>query len=143
MGKPQSITISATPQQVFARYEAVESWPQWDPEVHAVSLPEGLLVGARGWLKPRKGPRSGIVVTEVTHGQSFTVESPLPLAKLRFHHRIVATAEGCTTTHWLSYGGPLGFLVALTAGRAIAATLPQTLAGLKAECEGTAPASAP
>lgn len=139
MGKPQSIAISATPQEVFARYEAVESWPQWDPEVVAVSLPEGLLVGARGWLKPRNGPKSVIVVTEVTHGRSFTVESPLPLARLRFHHRLEVTGTGCITTHWLSYGGPLGFLVALTAGRSIAAGLAQTLAGLKAECEGTAP----
>ncbi|SOC14636.1 SRPBCC family protein [Rhodobacter maris] len=139
MGKPQSIAISATPQEVFARYEAVESWAQWDPEVRSVSLPEGLLVGARGWLKPRKGPRSAIVVTEVTHGRSFTVESPLPLAKLRFHHRLEATETGCTTQHWLSYGGPLGFLLALTAGRSIEAGMVQTLAGLKAECEGTAP----
>ncbi|PTV94657.1 polyketide cyclase/dehydrase/lipid transport protein [Rhodobacter aestuarii] len=139
MGQPHSIAISAAPQAVFARYEAVETWPRWDPEVLEVYLPEGLLAGARGWLKPRKGPKSTIIVTEVDHGRSFTVESPLPFGTLRFHHRLEATDTGCTTTHWISFTGPLAFLFAMTAGRSIEAGLPQTLAGLKAECEGTEP----
>ncbi|MBZ4021699.1 hypothetical protein CKO11_04395 [Rhodobacter sp. TJ_12] len=142
MSQPQSIAISATPQAVFARYEAVETWARWDPEVSEVHLPEGLLAGARGWLKPRKGPKSPIVVTAVDHGRSFTVESPLPLCKLRFHHRLEETETGCTTTHWISFSGPLAFLFSMLAGPSIRAGLPQTLAGLKAECEGTAPPDA-
>jgi len=138
MSAPQSITISATPQEVFARYEAVETWPQWDPEVIAVWLPEGLLVGSQGWLKPRVGPRATIVVSAVVHGQSFTVESPLPLGRMRFCHRLEAVEGGSRTTHWIEFSGLLGFLYRLVIGRSIAASLPRTLAGLKGACEGSA-----
>lgn len=137
MGASQSIEISATPQEVFARYEAVTTWPQWDPEVVAVSLPEGLLPGSQGWIKPRKGPRTRIEVTAVTHGTAFTIESPLPLARLRFCHALEATPAGTRTRHWIEFAGPLGFLYALLLGRGLAAGLPQTLAGLKAACEDT------
>ena len=47
------VIVQADPETVFSLYENIESWPQWDEEVAAVSLPDGLRENAQGWLQPR------------------------------------------------------------------------------------------
>jgi hypothetical protein len=131
----QSVQIIAPVEAVFRRYADVQSWPDWDSEVAAVDLPQGLVPGATGWLKPRRGPRASLVVTEVEQDRSFTIQSRLPLCEMRFGHSLLAQGDITTARHWVSFVGPLAPLFRHLIGRSIAATLPATLAGLKAACE--------
>lgn len=126
-----SIEIRAMPEQVFQLYQTAEAWPEWDPEVRSASLPGGLKVGATGWLQPKSGPKSKIEIVEVTPGRSFTVQSRLPLCRMVFGHKLEPRDDTTVATHWVEFSGPLSPVFERLVGRAIGATLPHTMQGLK------------
>lgn len=135
MSQSASITIAATPAQIFAHYSAPANWPLWDPELRAVSLPDGLRAGAKGWLHPRQGPRAQIAISAVDAPRSFTVISRLPLCQMSFGHDLQAQGDQTRVTHSVSFTGPLAPLFRRLIGRGIARGLPATMAGLKRICE--------
>ncbi|MCP3753072.1 SRPBCC family protein [Pseudomonas sp. SBB6] len=127
----ESIEIRSKPEQVFRLYQDAACWADWDPEVASASLPDGLMLGAKGWLKPRTGPKANIQIVEVTEGKSFSVQSWLPLCRMLFGHRL-AESEGWTVaTHWVEFSGPLSFLFRYLVGKSIQASLPNTMRALK------------
>lgn len=137
MSQSASILIAASPQTVFDRYREVSRWPEWDPELIEIDVPDGLQPGASGWLKPKGGPRSTIAITAVDPDRSFSVECRLPLCRMRFDHRLEASAGGTLVTHGVTFDGPLSWLFSRVIGRSIVATLPATLQGLKRACEAS------
>ena len=132
-----SIEIKQTPEQVFRLYQDAARWVDWDPEVTAARLPGGLKLGARGWLKPKRGPKANIEIVEVTPGRSFSVQSRLPLCRMLFGHSLASSSESGSTvaTHWVEFKGPLSFLFRPLIGRSIQASLPNTMRGLKRASE--------
>jgi hypothetical protein len=130
-----SIEISAEPERVFRLYQDAAHWVDWDTEVTAASLPEGLKQGAKGWLKPKGGPKASIQVVEVTPGKSFSVQSRLPLCRMLFGHSLSATGGWTVATHWVEFSGPLSFLFRYLIGKSIQASLPNTMLGLKRASE--------
>jgi len=131
-----SISINAPKDSIFQLYQDVAAWPAWDNEVSDVSL-EAFSLGASGWLKPRKGPKAKIKITELEPGHSFTVESALPLCRIRFGHDLIESRNKTTATHWVQFVGPLAFLFRRLIGNELDQTLPQTLLGLKQASEET------
>jgi hypothetical protein len=128
------IDIAAPVGTVFALYAEPRRWPEWDSETVAVEL-SALLPGEAGWLTPRKGPRARVRVSEVVPDRSFTVEAALPLCRMRFGHELDARQGWTRATHWVDFTGLLAFVFRRLVGRGIDATLPATLAGLKAAAE--------
>lgn len=135
MSVKESIEISVEPKMVFNLYRDVIRWPVWDSELEAVSLQNGLSLGAEGWLKPQNGPKSKIKITELTENESFVVESYLPLCRIRFGHRLERVNSGTRVTHWVEFSGALGFIFRKLVGNSLQASLPRTLQGLKHACE--------
>ena len=81
----EKIRIQATPEHVFPFYENVSSWSSWDPDVQSSSIDGEFITGAKGRLKPVKGPEAKIEFTEITKNQSFTTISKLPLCTSLFN----------------------------------------------------------
>ncbi|AYG45603.1 hypothetical protein DV532_15375 [Pseudomonas sp. Leaf58] len=130
-----SIEIQTEPARVFRLYQDAAHWSDWDPEVVAASLPDGLKLGAKGWLKPKSGPKANIQIVEVTQGMSFSVQTRLPLCRMRFGHSLSASKGSTVATHWVDFKGPLSFLFRYLIGRSIQASLPNTMLGLKRASE--------
>ena len=132
-----SVEIKTEPEHIFRLYQDAARWIDWDPEVTAASLPAGLKLGAKGWLKPRSGPKAKIEIVEVTPGQSFSVQSRLPLCRMLFGHSLASSGESGSTvaTHWVEFKGPLSFVFRRLIGRSIQASLPNTMRGLKRASE--------
>ncbi len=136
MSITHSIHIAAPCATVFALYEDVSTWPAWDHETREVFLPEGLRPGATGWLQPRSGPKARVRVASVTPGQAFTMEGRLPLCRMSFDHTLAPAQDGGTrATHAIRFSGPLSFVFRRLIGRGLAASLPDTLEGLKQASE--------
>jgi hypothetical protein len=129
------VIVHADPETIFSLYENIESWPQWDEEVAAVSLPDGLRENAQGWLQPRSGPRAKIQVASVTSPLQFSVESQLPGCKMVFDHRIEVIDTGTRVTHGVYFKGATSFVFAKLIGPSLNRGLPLTLQGLKREAE--------
>ncbi|EKE43951.1 hypothetical protein OCGS_1932 [Oceaniovalibus guishaninsula JLT2003] len=136
MAITHTIRIGAPSEAVFVLYADVPSWTEWDSQTEDVSLPSGLTQGSAGWLKPCKGPKARIEVTQVRPGRSFTVESRLPFCRMVFGHDLQDDGVQTEATHWVRFTGPLAFLFRRVIGTGIDATLPDTLLGLKRVAEG-------
>lgn len=135
MSISHKIAIDASRDRIFSVYENIEAWPKWDGEVEQVYLPEGIRTGSTGWLKPTKGLKINIRVTEVVPKETFLLEGALPLCRMVFGHYLQSDANRIIVTHTVSFSGPLAFLFRRVIGTGLDARSPNTLAGLKRTSE--------
>ena len=131
----EEVTINASPEKVFALYENVANWKSWDPDVASSSISGAFAAGARGRLKPSRGPEAKIEVASVEQNKSFTVESKLPLCTMTFEHELSPTNNATQAMHRVSFKGPLAFFFSRVVGTQIRKGLPGTLKGLKRAAE--------
>lgn len=135
MSISSTIVIERPCQAVFAVYEDVNSWAQWDPDVEAVGVNGPFEVGTTGWLKPVGAPRTKTTLTEVQAPYGFTVESTLPLCTMSFRHILEPVKEGTAVTHTVEFSGLLAPVFSRLIGAKIERGIDGTLSGLKAYVE--------
>ncbi len=115
---------TARPQDVWALWEAVPRWTEWDEGLDAISIDGPFQVGTTGHIKPTGGPRLKFALIEVEPGRAFTDETRLPLCKLRFAHTLETGADGRTAvTLTVSFHGLLRPLFQRVIGKDIAREL--------------------
>jgi len=132
----EKIVINAPVEKVFAAYENVSGWSEWDPDVVSSHLDGAFEVGTFGKLKPKGGPTTKIQVTSVSKNESFTVECKMPLCKMEFIHELTESAEHSTeVVNKIIFTGPLGPVFGRMIGKGIAETMPGSLKGLKQHLE--------
>jgi hypothetical protein len=103
---------------VWLLWADVPSWPRWNPTLAEASFDGPIADGVTGTLKPRKGPRSKIVLRDVREAAAFTAESRLPGARLRIEHEVADVPEGGSlVTERAVISGPLARIWALLFGR--------------------------
>jgi Polyketide cyclase / dehydrase and lipid transport len=131
-----SATTTAEPARIWALWSNVSSWNSWDHEVVSTTLNGAFALGTTGTLKPRGGPTTRFVLTDVRPMVSFSDRSRLPLATLDFHHTLLV-ADGITTIeHSVFMNGPLTPVFRRIIGTKIAKGLPTAVAALAALAEG-------
>lgn len=122
---------SAKPEALWDCYTQVASWPNWDSDVKTATLHGDFVTGANGLLQPQRGPRNTFILTEVTQNQSFSNESRLPGARIRFDHTLTALPDNCTkVTHTISIYGSLYWLFRWLIGKSLAQKLPTAVNNL-------------
>jgi hypothetical protein len=125
-----TIKTKASKESVWKIWSDVPNWNKWDKEVEFSILDGEFMLGQTGILKPKKGPRTKIKVTEFTPFKSFSTTSNLPLAELRFDHYLSERQSWLYITHKISISGPLGFLFARLLGKNLAKGLEKSLQNL-------------
>ena len=127
----ERITINAAPELIYPFYEKVSDWSSWDPDVLSSTIDGEFTCGAKGKLKPAKGPEATIELTEVTKNKSFTTISKLPLCKISFEHNLIPTEGKTEVVHKVIFEGLLSPVFGKLIGAGIRKGLPNTLKGLK------------
>jgi hypothetical protein len=131
-----SATTTAEPARIWALWSNVSSWNSWDHEVVSSTLNGAFALGTTGTRKPRGGPTTRFVLTDVRPMVSFSDRSRLPLATLDFHHTLLV-ADGITTIeHSVVMNGPLTPVFRRIIGTKIAKGLPIAVAAFAALAEG-------
>lgn len=131
----EEITVNTIPERIFALYEDVNNWKQWDPDVASSSLSGPFTAGTIGKLTPTKGPEAKIEIVSVVKNRSFTVQSRLPLCTMIFEHELLPITGSTHVIHKVSFTGPLAFFFGRIVGIQIRKGLPGTLRGLKKAVE--------
>jgi hypothetical protein len=124
--------IAATPARIFARYADVANWRDWDEDLKASSLNGPFASGSTGVVEPKSGPKSKVRFTDVVPDQSFAVECPLPLCKMRFEYELKAIGGGTLATHRVIFSGVLGWFFSRVIGSGMKADLPKSMSRLEA-----------
>jgi len=131
-----SAVSSAPPTAFFARWEDMDTWPEWDEAVAWTRLDGPFVAGTTGVLKPLRGPKVSFVIETLEPGTEFTDVSSMPGAELRIRHVVATGADGRTRVDIeVSIGGPLAWLWGKFLGRGIATSTPMALTRLVAVAE--------
>ena len=129
------ILINASPEAIQAVYADVAHWHLWDPDTRSAQLDGPFAVGSIGKLVPSKGLPVRMVLTEVTPGGGFTVQSPVLGSVMSFEHVFKSMAHGVEVTHRVTFSGWLAGLLMRLVGKSLVKGLPVTLANLKRHVE--------
>ena len=132
----RSVETSASPAAVWKVWSDTTTWPQWNPDVQAMTLNGPFAAGTTGTMKTKQGTRQ-VQLAEVVPGRSFRLEtSVIPLTRFAFECQVVAGPAGKTTiSQAIRVGGPLGSVVGGMMGRQIADTFSALLQGLARQAE--------
>ena len=133
-----TVKTGAAPGDVWAVWADVARWPGWDIELESASVEGGrLALGARGTLKPRRGPASRLVVSEFESGEGYAFVTRLPLCDLVVRRRLGEDGDGGTAfTHEVAFVGPLSFLFGAILGGRFRAALPRVMESVRRIAEG-------
>lgn len=129
------ITSTAEPAAFFARWADMATWPEWNADTEWVRLDGPFATGSTGVLKPRGGPKTTFVISEVAPDR-FTDVSKLLGARLTFNHRIQPAPDGGSAVQvTVTLAGPLALLWNRILGKGIKSTLHRDLEALKTTAE--------
>ncbi len=129
------ITVNASADSIYRIYKDVSNWHTWDPDTKSASLDGPFEVGSKGKLTPTKGNTVPMVLTRADPGRCFTVESKIPLFRMRFEHELVPVSGAIEVVHRVTFSGPLSFILGPMLSRQLNTGLPVTLSKLKALAE--------
>jgi hypothetical protein len=110
--KELTLPTSASRAAIWQLWSDVPNWNKWDSEIEYAKLDGKFELGQTGEMKPKGGPKAKTKIIELTELQSFSDVTNLPLAKLRFDHKMEEQAGQILVTHTISISGPLGFFFA-------------------------------
>jgi hypothetical protein len=132
-----SVEMSATASAVWELYREVSRWVEWDTGLDEATLDGPFEVGSAGVMHIAGLGPIGFRLVEVEPGVSFTDETVVEGAVVRFAHRLEPLPGGrLRVTHRVEVEGP----AAGALGPAIVEDLPEALAALAKLAEGSSPA---
>lgn len=107
----ETVITEATPEQIWAMWQNVSSWPCWDVELKWVKLNGDFIEGTTGKMKAINGPEVDFTLCKVEINRAFSDVAKLPLTTLVFNHEYLIplkkgeSARIChtiTMTGWLA-----------------------------------------
>ena len=104
-----SETSSAPAAAIWPLWADTARWPEWDAGVRSVVIDGPFAAGTSGTMTMDGMPPIPFTLTEVTEGRSFTDETRLPDAFLRFEHVLTDVEGGTKITYRVTIDGPEGF----------------------------------
>ena len=119
-----TLETTALSKNIWALWVDASGYKKWDERTEWAKLKGEFKVGTRGELKPKGGFSAVFTITEMKTGRSFTYLTPLPFARLQFHHAMEPTDMGTRLTHRIEVKGPLAWVWARVLGPKARAHLP-------------------
>ncbi|MFG1639725.1 SRPBCC family protein [Amycolatopsis sp. NPDC049252] len=99
-------TSTAPAAAIWPLWADTARWPEWDAGVRSVVLDGPFEAGVSGTMTMDGMPPIPFTLTEVTGGRSFTDETRLPDALLRFEHVLTEVGGGTEITYRVTIDGP-------------------------------------
>jgi hypothetical protein len=139
MAAQQSLDVDAEPGVLWRIWSDTAKWPDWNPNVKAISLDGPFAAGTTGSMSTNVGKTHKIEIASVNPPRSFRLDAwPIPLTTFHFDCTIEPRAGGGSTiTQAVSFGGVGGVLGPMM-GKQVAATFVDILTALKAKAEAEA-----
>ena len=133
-----SIETSASATRIFAMFEDVGSWPEWNPGVERMELNGPFAAGTTGTMfMPGQDPLAFRLIW-VAQGQGFEDETEIPDAGIvvRVRHSLEQLEDGGSRiTYAAKIDGPAADAVGPGIGPAISADFPQVMTALAMRAE--------
>lgn len=142
MAAGRSLEVAADPGTIWRIWSDAAHWPEWNPNVPAISLDGAFAEGTTGTMSTSAGRTHKIRLAEVNPPRSFRLDAwPIPATTFHFDCRIEPRAGGGSViSQSVSIGGLGGILGAMMAPR-VAGTFTPILEALKKKAEAAGAAA--
>lgn len=138
-----TLETTALPENIWALWADMPGSTAWDGGIEWATLKGGFQVGGGGELKPNGGRIAAFTITHLQEGRSFTTLTPLPLARMWFHHSMEPSTMGTKLVHRVEVEGPLAWVWARVLGSVLRANLPTAMRKLAQLAEHPMRSAAP
>jgi hypothetical protein len=136
-----TLATTATPEKIWHLWTDVEHWHIWDTELQSASLSGDFALRAQGKLKPKTGPESGFVISQLEPQRSYTFTTQLPFCKLNVRRYLMTNGDSdnnrTTFTHEVSFDGISAVVFGYLLGRQFQTVLPTVMENLRRLAEAS------
>ncbi|MGL5892426.1 MAG: SRPBCC family protein [Bacteroidia bacterium] len=126
-----TIPVNTTTANIWQTLIDVENWHQWDTELIEASLEGYFAVGAKGTLKPKKGPKLKFYISEIIPNQSYTFNTIMPVGELVIKRSISEKNNELHFTDDIAFTGALKYVFGLMLGGQFRKVLPEVMNNFK------------
>ena len=120
-----SIKTRASKTSIWALWSNPSSWSRWDPALEEVKLDGPFEPGTSGTMSVKNQGTLTFTLTDVRPFESFSDESEIPGALIRFSHHIQTDGSTQIITHSVEIDGPRDVTQAI--GEKISQDIPETM----------------
>lgn len=121
-----------TKEDVWRLWADVNNWPKWDKELEYCKMDGSFTEGNHFILKPIKGPKVKITLSEVISNKKFTDYTKFPGAIMYDAHELLETPNGLRIISTITVKGFLSFLWVNLVAKGVAASVPVQMDALVA-----------
>jgi hypothetical protein len=126
-----TVSVNTTKANVWQTLIDVQNWHQWDTELIEASLEGSFMVGAKGTLKPKTGPKLKFYISEIIPNQSYTFNTVMPIGELVIKRTIIAENDGVHFTDDIAFTGFLKYIFGFMLGGQFRKVLPEVMNNFK------------
>lgn len=117
-------------EEVWRAWMDVNNWPQWDKELDYCQMNTPFREGNPFILKPIKGPKVKIILSEVITYKKFTDYAKFPGAIMYDAHELEETPQGLRIMSTITVKGFLSFIWSNLVAKDVAASVPAQMDAL-------------
>jgi hypothetical protein len=117
-------------EDVWRLWADVNNWPKWDKELEYCKMDGSFAQGNHFILKPIKGPKVKIILSEVISNKKFTDYTKFPGAIMYDAHELEETPNGLHIVSTITVKGFLSFLWIKLVAKNVAASVPAQMDAL-------------
>lgn len=126
-----SILVNNSQEKVWNYLSDVTRWKEWDTELIDSKLFKNFALGAKGVLRPRKGLKLNFVISELTHNESYTFVTKMPVGTLEIKRTLEQIDSQIKFTDDIKFTGLLKRLFGIMLGGGFRAVLPEVMQNFK------------
>lgn len=115
---------------IWRLWADVNNWPTWDKELEYCQMDAPFTEGSQFILKPIKGPKVKITLSEVISHKKFTDYTQFPGAIMYDAHELEETPDGLRITSTITVKGFLSFIWRNLVAKKVAASVPKQMDAL-------------
>lgn len=117
-------------EDIWRLWTDVTNWPKWDKELEYCKFEGSFIEGNRFILKPTKGPKVKITLSEVIPNKKFTDYTKFPGAIMYDDHELEEVPEGLRITNTITVKGFLSFIWSKLVAKNVADSIPANIDAL-------------
>lgn len=117
-------------EDIWRLWVDVSSWPKWDKEIEYCKMDVPFTIGSHFILKPIKGPKVKVILSEVISDKKFIGYTKFPGAIMYDAHELEEKADGLRITSTITVKGILSFIWVNLVAKNVAKSVPEQMDAL-------------
>ena len=126
-----TISINNSIEKIWEELTNVKDWYKWDTEILNAKLEGDFIVGAKGTMQPKKGPKLKFYISEIIPNKSYTFNTIMPVGELVIKRSLVKENNEIHFTDDIKFTGFLKYIFGLMLGGQFRKVLPEVMLKFK------------